>query len=324
MDLNYRSNSRAQTTEGGIASPLDTGKFLSFPLGASSVEEAKKRVRRLLRRAQAWDAITRKPGKHGGVLGASGVAVYCALIFRWNPETDRLYPAQETIAKDARRSVRTVRSALGTLQALRLITRKPRYVYPHKRNNRLEPSRDTDEYTLLPETHWKGYTSRNHADAPDPLPGELWGALSPVLSPIDQAVRETDPQTKVAIMELTPPTGDSEVIPKALASFARAMLGMPATTAAQSRPLTQAYSEATEAAEVGKIPREDVPKVALAAAPATADDPEHELRAWLESQATEPVRVRRMEVAQNAQADLAAIAANRAAAGQKPAQAARI
>jgi hypothetical protein len=333
MDQEYFGSPLADATESDIANPRDAGEFsrcrrppeappLSFPFGAATVQEARIRVRILERRVEAWDAITRKPGKHGGVLGASGVAVYRALIFRWNPETGRLYPAQETIAKDARRSVRTVRSALGTLEALRLIARKPRYFYPHKRNNRLEPSRDTDEYTLLPETHWKGYTSRHHDDAPDPLPGELWGAPSPMLSPFDQAVREIDPQTKVAFMELTPRIGDSEDLLTALASLARAMLGMAAPAVAQHRPLTRACSEATSAAEAGKIPREDVPKVALAAVPATAasaDDPERELRAQLVSLASETGRRRTMEVAQKAQADLAAIAANRAATGQKPA-----
>ncbi len=291
-----------------------------LPLGASSVDEARKRARILRRLLVAWDKNTRSPGKHGGVLGGlTGQVILGAMIDRWNPETGRLDPSQKTIAEDTGKSLRTVRSTLARLATLRIFTREPRWRYPHSRNKSLQPSRLTDEYTLQPETHWKGYTSRNHADAPDPLAGDLWGAPSPVLSPIDQAVQETDLQTQVALLDLSQPIGESGVVPKALAGLGHAMLGTPTAAPEQPGPLTRAYREAVEASEAGRMPREDAPQFALAAAPAPAapaDDPEPGLRAELERLADETHRVARMGAAQQAQANLAAIAAKLTAARQ--------
>ena len=67
----------------------------------------------------AFDRGTHQPGRHGGAVGHTALAVLHALIFDFlNHRTGRLDPSYAAIAAKAGVCVRTVASALQRLKAL--------------------------------------------------------------------------------------------------------------------------------------------------------------------------------------------------------------
>lgn len=81
-------------------------------------------VARLLTYAEALDRRTHTPGKHGGIIGRTGLAVLKALVCRFfNKQTGRLDPSLAAIAKAANVAKSTVQEAIKRLEAAGLIER---------------------------------------------------------------------------------------------------------------------------------------------------------------------------------------------------------
>ena len=92
---------------GSVAKPV---QFAAMP---------KKAAVRLWHRARDFDRGTHEPGRHGGALGPTALAVLHALIFDFlNHRTGRLDPSYAAIAGKAGVCTRTVASALQRLKAL--------------------------------------------------------------------------------------------------------------------------------------------------------------------------------------------------------------
>jgi DNA-binding MarR family transcriptional regulator len=74
--------------------------------------------------AEALDRRTKQPGKHGGMLGRTGLAVLRALVTRFlNSATGRLDPSIATIAKAANVARSTAQDALDRLELAGIIER---------------------------------------------------------------------------------------------------------------------------------------------------------------------------------------------------------
>jgi len=74
--------------------------------------------------AEALDRRTKQPGRHGGVLGRTGLAVLRSLVTQFlNNATGRLDPSIATIAKAANIARSTAQSALDRLETAGIIDR---------------------------------------------------------------------------------------------------------------------------------------------------------------------------------------------------------
>ena len=83
----------------------------------------------LLSRAEAFDRRTHTPGKHGGAIGRTGLAVLRALVTRfYNKATGQLDPSLAAIAKAANVARSTVQEALARLEACGFLERTRRIV----------------------------------------------------------------------------------------------------------------------------------------------------------------------------------------------------
>ena len=82
---------------------------------------------RILACAEALDRRTHQPGRHGGVVGRSGLAVLRALAIRFfNKQTGRLDPSLASIAEAANLARSTVQEAIKRLEAAGLIEKARR------------------------------------------------------------------------------------------------------------------------------------------------------------------------------------------------------
>ena len=81
-------------------------------------------VARLLAYAEALDRRTHTPGKHGGCIGRTGLAVLKALVCRFfNKASGRLDPSLAAIAEAANVAKSTVQEAIKRLEAAGLLER---------------------------------------------------------------------------------------------------------------------------------------------------------------------------------------------------------
>ena len=81
----------------------------------------------LMFRAEALDRRTREPGRHGGVLKRTGLAVFKALLFGFhNVATGRCDPSYDALARLAGVARSTVAVALRRLEAAGLVVRVAR------------------------------------------------------------------------------------------------------------------------------------------------------------------------------------------------------
>lgn len=87
---------------------------------------------RLLYLAEALDRRTKEPGRHGGFLGRTGLAVLRALVTRFlDHRTGRLDPSIASIARAANVARSTAQAALDRLQAAGIIERTRRMARIH-------------------------------------------------------------------------------------------------------------------------------------------------------------------------------------------------
>ena len=155
----------------------------------------KKAAVRLWHRARDFDRGTHQPGRHGGAVGRTALAVLHALVFDFaNFRTGRLDPSYKAIARKAGMSVRAVSDALKHLRELGLLHRIRRCVEDWQ-DGQFRLRQETNAYVLLPETYWQGW--RPPAEPPAPAQG-AWGDPPPLLTGVALAALETDPVAKVA------------------------------------------------------------------------------------------------------------------------------
>jgi hypothetical protein len=198
--------------------------YAPWPVWAGSVAKpvrfaplAKKAAVKLWHRARDFDRGSHEPGRHGGALGPSGLAVLHALIFDFlNFGSGRLDPSYAAIAAKAGVCVRTVATALQRLKALGILNWVRRCAESW-RDGRFVLEQETNAYAVLPESQWRGY--RPPAEPPEPAPG-TWGDPPPMLSAVAQAALEGDLAGKVQALASDPKDG----LAAALARLGRAFM----------------------------------------------------------------------------------------------------
>jgi hypothetical protein len=178
----------------------------------------KKAAVRLWYRARDFDRTTRQPGRHGGVLGHTGLQVLHALVFDFlNFATGRLDPSYAAIAKKANVCERTVATALARLRELGILNWVRRCAKGWQ-DGRFTLEQDTNAYAVLPESQWRGY--RPPVEPPTAPWPDTWGATPPMPSTLALAALEGDLRTKTAALEVGPRNG----LEAALARLGRAFM----------------------------------------------------------------------------------------------------
>jgi hypothetical protein len=196
---------------GSVAKPV---QFAAMP---------KKAAIRLWHRARDFDRGTHEPGRHGGALGHTALAVLHALVFDFlNHRTGRLDPSYAAIAAKAGVCVRTVATALQRLKALGILAWVRRCAESWQ-DGRFVLEQETNAYGLLPENHWRGYRKnscdRALAEPPAPAAG-TWGDPPRLSSALAQAALEGDLAGKVQVLARDPKDG----LAAALARLGRAFM----------------------------------------------------------------------------------------------------
>lgn len=143
---------------------------------------------RLYHRAREWDRATHTPGRHGGAIGRTALAVLHSLIFDFMCyRTGRLDPSYEGIAKKAGVSRASVGRALVRLKALGILNWVRRCI-GEMRNGRYVLAQERNAYAVQGEGLWRGY--RALPEAPKvPEPG-TWGEHPPLAGALTQAVQD--------------------------------------------------------------------------------------------------------------------------------------
>jgi hypothetical protein len=179
---------------------------------------AKKAAVKLWHRARDLDRGTHEPGRHGGAVGPTGLAVLHALIFDFlNHRTGRLDPSYAAIAAKAGVCVRTVATALQRLRELGILNWVRRCA-ERWADGRFVLEQQTNAYGLLPETGWRGYRPPPEPPAA-PWP-DTWGATPPMPSALIQAALESDLTGQVQALASDPKDG----LAAALARLGQAFL----------------------------------------------------------------------------------------------------
>jgi Helix-turn-helix domain len=182
----------------------------------------KKEAARRWHKARRFDRQTHTPGKHGGALGRSGLAVFYVLLFDFlDHATGRLEPSYDAIAVKAGVCRRTVSAALKRLRELGLLHWHRRCHEGKDEAGNFRLIQETNAYAVLPPSHWRGYHEPPPAPPPDP---GTWGDHPPLPGTISQAadeLRHGQQRTALSLLDLDP--GDA--LAGALARLGRAILG---------------------------------------------------------------------------------------------------
>ena len=180
---------------------------------------SRKQAAKLWHKARRWDRDTHRPGRHGGTIGRTALAVLYTLSFDFlNCRTGRLDPSLDAIAAKAGCCRRSVVDALAKLRDLGLLAWQRRCEEGRDEAGRLRLRQRTNAYGLLPATQWKGYREE---EPPPPDPAVL-GTPDPVPDAIEAAVAEImQGQHKAAVAALEADPTDR--LAAALAQLGRAM-----------------------------------------------------------------------------------------------------
>ena len=164
---------------GSTNKPVQWGKM-------SRVERARRYAN-----AEHFDRSTKRPGRHGGVIGHTALKVYHTLLFGFfNIKTGRLDPSYDAIARRANLSRKAVWAALRRLKELRLISWTRRCSDQIDHAGRLILRQETNAYQVQPEGEWKGF--RPIPEAPRVPAVGTWGAPAPVLDAMAQYTADRD------------------------------------------------------------------------------------------------------------------------------------
>jgi hypothetical protein len=221
-----RSIAYALPTLPGFARPKT---YAAWPVWRDSAREEvrfaplpKKEAARRWHKARRFDRQTHMPGKHGGVIGRTGLAVLYALLFDFlDYTTGRLDPSYDAIAAKAGVCRRAAVNAVRRLKELGLLHWQRRCREEKDEAGRFRLAQETNAYAVLPSSHWCGYHEPPEAPLPHP---STWGATPPLPDPITQATDELrHGQRRAALAVLDSDPGD--LLAAALAKLGRAMLG---------------------------------------------------------------------------------------------------
>jgi hypothetical protein len=169
---------------------------------------SKKEAARRWHKARRFDRQTHKPGKHGGIIGRTGLAVLYTLLFDFlDYATGRLDPSYDAIAAKSGVCRRTVVNAVRRLKELGLLHWQRRCREDKDEAGRFRLRQETNAYAVLPPTQWRGYAE----PAPAPLPyPDTWGATPPLPDALAQAADELrfgQRRTALALLESDPGAG---------------------------------------------------------------------------------------------------------------------
>ena len=183
---------------------------------------SKKEAARRWHKARRFDRQTHEPGKHGGAVGRTGLAVLYALLFDFlDYATGRLDPSYDAIAAKAGVCRRAAVSAVRRLKELGLLHWQRRCREEKDETGRFRLAQETNAYAVLPSSHWRGYHEPPEAPVPHP---STWGAAPPLPDPIALATEELQrgqPRAALGLLESDP----GNRLALALANLGRAMLG---------------------------------------------------------------------------------------------------
>jgi helix-turn-helix protein len=201
---------------------LDAPTRAPWPVWSGSIAKpvqfvalGKKAAVRLWHRARDFDRGTHQPGRHGGAVGPTALAVLHALVFDFlNHRTGRLDPSYAAIAVKAGVCVRTVATALRRLRELGILNWIRRCAESRTADGRFVLEQETNAYAVLPETQWRGY--RPPPEAPEPE----WGRAPIMPSALAQAALEGELAGKEQALAADPKDG----LAAALARLGQAFL----------------------------------------------------------------------------------------------------
>ena len=146
----------------------------------------KKEAAKRWHKARRFDRQTHTPGKHGGAIGRTGLAVFYVLLFDFlDHATGRLEPSYDGIAAKAGVCRRAVADALHRLKELGLLHWQRRCSEVKDELGRFRLKQETNAYAVLPPSHWRGY--HEPPPAPPPEPG-TWGDHPPLPDQLAQAL----------------------------------------------------------------------------------------------------------------------------------------
>jgi len=199
--------------------------YAPWPVWSGSVAKpvrfaplAKKAAVRLWHRARDFDRSTHQPGRHGGALGPTALAVLHSLIFDFlNHRTGRLDPSYAAISAKAGVCVRTVATALKRLREMGIL-HWVRRCAERWQDGRFVLEQETNAYAVLPESQWRGYRPPEEPPAA-PWPDTL-GNPPPVPAALAQATLEGGLVSKVHVLASDPKDG----LAAALARLGRAFM----------------------------------------------------------------------------------------------------
>ena len=204
--------------------------FAAWPVWRDSPDAAsvqfvrlpKKEAARRWHKARRFDRQTHTPGKHGGALGRTALAVFYVLLFDFlDFDTGQLDPSYDAIAVKAGVCRRAVADALQRLKALGLLCWQRRSREDENAGGGFRRVQETNAYAVLPPSHWRGYYEP--PPAPPPQPG-TWGDHSPLPDQIALALDELKhQQPRAAFAMLDVDSGDELAL--ALGRLGRAIYG---------------------------------------------------------------------------------------------------
>lgn len=164
----------------------------------------RKQAVKLWHRARRFERMTRAAaakGRQDGALGRNGLAVLHALIFDFlNYTSGALYPSQESIARAANISARSVARGLAKLKAAGVLNWVRRCAEEWI-DGRFTLRQQSNAYAILPDTQWRGYMPE--PEAPPPT-GDVWGARPPLPSCLEDASAATSHAARVVALALDP------------------------------------------------------------------------------------------------------------------------
>ena len=179
---------------------------------------SRKNAFKIWNEARRFERETRQPGKQDGALGRNGLAVLYSLLFDFmNFGTGRLDPAQDTIAKRAGISPRSVARGLANLKAWGVVNWVRRCAVEAGEFGRAVFRQLSNAYAVLPASQWLGWRPR--PSAPPPEAG-TWGDHPPLPSILEEAsaAARGGIAAQCAALELAP---DPNGIEAALARLGR-------------------------------------------------------------------------------------------------------
>src|SRR3954468_17394373 len=127
---------------------------------------SRKQAAKLWHKARQWDRETRRPGRHGGVIGRTALATLYVLLFDFlNYRIGRLDPSLDAIAAKAGCCRRAVVDALARLRDLGLLTWQRRCEEHRDAEGRFRLRQRTNAYGLLPPSQWRGLSRQRPSAA---------------------------------------------------------------------------------------------------------------------------------------------------------------